>query len=92
MTTFKSGDRIRVVEHDEASGKPREGGRAFPGEVADTPGIYVLVNYDDRTVYHGKRDQFYAESGWRAWDGQLRWRLMPATDETAATAGEGSAT
>jgi hypothetical protein len=23
----------------------------------------------------GDRDQCYAEEGWRAWDGMLRWRL-----------------
>ena len=89
MTAFKSGDRVRVVEHDEETRQPRKGGRDFPAEVTSTTSAYVYVGYDDPAVHNGRMDCFYAESGWRAWDGELRWRLMPATDETAATAGEG---
>lgn len=71
----KVGDSVLVVEHDEATRTPRDGGRRFPARVVSTEGIYVHVDYDDRTVNGGRPDMFYGESGWRAWDGALRWRL-----------------
>lgn len=76
--TLKAGDRVVVVEHDEATRTPREGGRRHPGRVVKTEGIYVQVDYDDRTVNGGRTDLFYGESGWRAWDGAMRWRVATA--------------
>ena len=43
--------------------------------VADVAGIYVHVDYADRSVPGGRRNVFYRDSGWRAWDGETRWRL-----------------
>lgn len=61
----------------------------FPAVVEALAGRYVIVRYDGPEVFAGKADQFYAGSGWRAWDGLFCWRLMPVPDdESAATAGE----
>lgn len=73
---LKAGDRVTVVEHDEATKTPRNGGKRFPATVVSAEGIYVQVDYDDRTVNQGRLDPFYASSLWRAWDGVMRWRLM----------------
>lgn len=75
MAEMKVGDPVVVVEHDEATRAPREGGRRYPARVVGTEGIYIQVNYDDHTVNRGRPDACYAESGWRAWDGVMRWRL-----------------
>lgn len=74
-STLRVGDSVVVVEHDEATKQPREGGRRFPGRVVSTEGIYVQVDYEDHTVHRGRTDVFYRDSLWRAWDGALRWRL-----------------
>jgi hypothetical protein len=73
---LKVGDQVVVVEHDEATREPRQGGKRFPGRIASAEGIYIQVDYDDRSVNRGRLDVFYKESGWRAWDGAMRWRLM----------------
>ncbi len=73
--TLKAGAPVVVVEHDEATRMPLEGGRRLPGRVVKTEGIYIQVDYDDRAVNGGRTDVFYAESWWRAWDGAMRWRL-----------------
>lgn len=72
---LKVGDAVLVVEHDETTRAPRENGHRFPAHVVDTEGIYIQVTYDDPNVHRGRPDPFYRESGWRAWDGALRWRL-----------------
>lgn len=69
------GDRVVVVEHDEATRTPRENGRRHPARIAGTEGIYYQVTYQDRTLNGGRTDVFYRDSLWRAWDGALRWRL-----------------
>jgi hypothetical protein len=43
--------------------------------VTGTAGLYVQIAYDDPGPPGRARDQFYAGSGWRAWDGELRWKL-----------------
>jgi len=73
--TPKVGDPVVVVEHDEATRTPREGGRRLPARVVNVEGIYVQVGYEDRAVNQGRPDVFYRDSGWRAWDGVMRWRL-----------------
>jgi hypothetical protein len=77
---LKVGDVVVVVEHDEATRTPREGGRRLPARVVDAfgggeEGIYVHVVYEDRAINRGRPDVFYRDSGWRAWDGVMRWRL-----------------
>lgn len=73
---IKVGDHVLVVEHDEATRTPREGGQRFPARVVSAEGIYIQVDYKDRSVNRGRPDVFFKESLWRAWDGALRWRLM----------------
>lgn len=80
MTTpLKVGDPVVVVEHDEATRAPREGGRRYPARVVDDFGggesIYIHIVYEDRSLNRGRPDVFYRDSGWRAWDGAMRWRL-----------------
>lgn len=69
------GDRVTVAEYDEGTRLRKPGGLAYPATVAEASGHYIHVNYDDRAVNRGARDVFYRESGWRAWDGEMRWRL-----------------
>ena len=67
MTTIKAGDEVRVLDLT---------GGCDPkvATVAALQGAYIIVRYERPTL--GRRvDQFYAESGWRAWDGELRWRI-----------------
>lgn len=69
------GSPVLVVEHDEATRDPREGGDRFPAHVSSVEGMYVQVLYDDETVNRGRPDVFFKESLWRAYDGALRWRI-----------------
>jgi hypothetical protein len=73
----------RVVEHDDATRKPKPGGRSEPSTVhrLTDSGVYVQV----RTTRWGLMS-FWAETGWAAWDASFRWRLLPGTGEEAATA------
>ena len=87
MTSLKPGDEVRVVEHDDATRAPKEGGRVLHAVVSDGetnlgPGQYILVRYDT-----GQPDTFWRKSGWRAWDSEFRWRLEPveALAEVART-------
>ncbi len=80
MTTLKPGDPVRVVEHDDASRLARPGGRIFGGEVASVTEVYVSIRYTSPAPRRRNRmatDQFWRDSGWRAWDGEFRWRLEP---------------
>lgn len=78
-STLKVGDPVVVVEHDEATRTPREGGQRLPARIVDAVGgddsIYVHVVYEDPSLNRGRPDVFYRDSGWRAWDGVMRWRL-----------------
>lgn len=69
------GDRVLVVEHNDQTRQPLEGGDIHPGVCVAADGLYVQVRYDDQALHSGRPDVFYKESGWRAWDGQFRWRL-----------------
>ena len=82
MTEWTIGQPCRVVEHDEATMQPLEGGRSIPARVERVEGAYVLVAEEGATGL----GRFWAESGWWAWDGQLRWRLLPGDGTDAATA------
>ena len=88
---LKPGDPVVVVEHDDQTRQPRPGGRRFNATVTSAEGIYLAVRYNDdqqglSAVGH-RTDQFYAESGWRSWDGAFRWRLEAVT--TASSTEEG---
>jgi hypothetical protein len=71
-----AGQRVIVVEHDDRTREPRPGGDRHPGTVLAVEGIYAQVCYDDPAANGGRPDAFYAGSGWRAWDGEFRWRLQ----------------
>jgi hypothetical protein len=79
--TFTKHQDVAVVEHDDQTRQPREGGRRFNATVTSAEGIYLAVRYNDDQqglgVVGHRTGQFYAESGWRAWDGEFRWRLVP---------------
>ena len=72
MTPIKAGDEVRVLDLV---------GVADPvhAVITGTEGAYIQVRYDT-----GRTDQFYAESGWRAWDGELRWRIESFVDAEVA--------
>ena len=50
MTAFAKGDRVTVVEHNDATRQPRLGGREFPATVREVAGSYVSIVYDDRSL------------------------------------------
>lgn len=78
MADWKPGDRCRVVEHDDATREPKPGGQVLPAIVTDVNGAYVAVTAEvgGSLVVQGPL-YFYADSGWKAWDGEFRWRLLP---------------
>jgi hypothetical protein len=76
VTPFRQHQEVAVVEHDDSTRQPREGGKVHYATVTDVTKAYIIVSYHDRTVFGGKRDQFWNGSGWRAWDGWFRWRLV----------------
>ena len=57
---WRGGEAVTIVEYGPDH-RPRRGGR------------YVLVRHDNPELAGRERDQFYAGSGWRAMDGELRW-------------------
>lgn len=69
------GDQVTVVEHDQNTREPLELGARYPAKVMKVEGLYVQLRYDNPRINSNNPDVFYAESGWRAWDGQLRWRI-----------------
>jgi len=74
-----AGQNVRVVEHDDATRLPKPGGLTFGAEVTEVTEVYVLIRYTEPspTQWLVARDQFWRDSGWRAWDGEFRWRLVP---------------
>jgi hypothetical protein len=72
LTRFRRYQDVAAVEHDDSTRQPLEGGRVKPASVIELGGIYVQVRYEN-----GSKDAYYQESGWRAWDGVFRWRLVP---------------
>lgn len=85
MIQVQSGDEVRIVEHDDATRQPREGGEVIPATVfrVTDGSAYVQV----RTERYGLLS-FWRDSGWHAWDGEFRWRLIPADEMAAVQAGE----
>lgn len=87
-TEWREGMPCRVVEHVDSTRKPRQGGQVLSAIVLQANESYVRA----RVEMPGgpNRDaSFWSESGWTAWDGSFRWRLLPVTgDETGTPAGE----
>lgn len=76
--TIAVGDRLIAVEHDDFNGgAPKANGRRYLATVVEVGPIYAAVRYDDPGVFGGRKDTYYRESLWRAWDGALSWRLEP---------------
>lgn len=70
MTNWNEGDRCLVVEHDNATRRPKQNGREMPATVEQSGPVYVRVRTDNGLVR-----TFYRESGWLSGDGEHRWRL-----------------
>lgn len=77
----------QVVEHHDQTRQPREGGQVLPATITKAEGLYVTAVIGGDSELAGHKEQFWAESGWTAWTGNFRWRLLPA-EEAAAGAGE----
>jgi hypothetical protein len=78
MADWKSGDRCQVVEHDDATRQPKPGGRVLPATVTGVNGACVAVKAESAgSISVLGPLYFYADSGWHAWDGEFRWRLLP---------------
>ena len=71
---WRRGEAVTVIEYGPDR-RRRRGGQRFTAIVTSTSGRYVLIRYDHPDVSGRDHDQFYAESGWRAMDGELRWKL-----------------
>jgi hypothetical protein len=75
MTTFRVGQDVAVVEHDDATRKPREGGQVWAASVTSLSGPYVRANVEGHGLV-----TFWLESGWTAWTGGFGWRLVPVCE------------
>lgn len=75
--TWRVGDTAEVVEHDDQTRQPRPGGMRMQCTVTAVSRCYVLVEFPGygNIALGQKTDQFWRDSGWRAWDGEFRWRL-----------------
>lgn len=84
MGEFSKGDRCRVVEHNEKTGRVLKGGDVHEAVVEEVDAMYVkasLHSVPGQPVW-----AFYRRyNHWGASRRRYRWRLMPATDENAAT-------
>ena len=74
---WQPGQRVQVVEHVDATRKPKEGGAVYPAEVLRVAGPYVIADIPAL----GEVASFWVLSGWTAWDAMFRWRLMPLPEE-----------
>lgn len=81
--TWQTGQEVIVLEHDDATRQPRPGGRAYQAVVTKVGGPYVRAEFSDPD-WPGKAVAmaFWADSGWAAWDGVFRWRLVRQDGET----------
>ena len=67
---LKVGDQVFVVEVS-CSKRPR-----LPAKVGVVDGIYVRVDYDDKTLGVGLPVEFWVNAPRSAMDSCRRWRLM----------------
>jgi hypothetical protein len=88
LVAWTEGERCRIVEHYDSTRQPVENGEVIPATVTSVAGLYVsaLPNEAGRVR---KPVTFWAGSGWTAWDGMFRWRLI-RDGEAAVVAGEGN--
>lgn len=82
MAAWAEGERVLVVEHDDSTRRPKENGTVLQGTVFSASGAYVLVQFDlPGHLVAAHQAQFWAESGWEAWTGWFRWRLVKTGEE-----------
>lgn len=74
MTTFRIGQDAAVVEHDDATRKPREGGKVIPARVHGTNGVFTTID-SDREPWDEHPALFDTDSGWAA-RAEYVWRLV----------------
>lgn len=73
--TWEAGQECLLVEHDDATRRPREGGEVIRAMVTLVTGLYVRAVCLDGSLA-GEAFQVWASSGWTAWDGWFKWRLL----------------
>jgi hypothetical protein len=75
VTRFQLHQDVAVVEHDDATRKPREGGKVIPA--------MIVRAADDSSFVQARGDglygplSFWRDSGWPAWTGRHTCRLVP---------------
>jgi hypothetical protein len=74
---FSEGDKVRVVEHDDATREPKPGGEVHYATVSGTNSVFTLVDYETSIRLHPPM-LFDTGSGWAAAHAEYRWRLMAA--------------
>lgn len=66
-----AGDQVDIVETTE-DGRRKPGGMVIAGRVVGVTGWIIAVKHPGH-----RADPFYTDTGWRAFDGEKRWRLAP---------------
>jgi hypothetical protein len=74
VTTFTIHQSVAVVEHDDQTRQPREGGHVYPASVDAVNGVFTVVRYGGN---YGLPLLFDTGSGWAAAHAEYRWRLVP---------------
>lgn len=80
MTEWAAGQAARLVEHDDRTRQPRPGGLVLAARVIQVTRSYVKADYGYSRAFPWGPATFWRGSGWRAWAGEFRWRLVPAAD------------
>ena len=80
------GMTARIVEHNDLTREPRQDGEVMSAQILKAEGLYVRARVLDGS-HAGEAATFWASSGWTAWDGSFRWRLLPVGREAATPAG-----
>jgi hypothetical protein len=76
VSTFKLHQDVAVVEHDDATRKPREGGEVRRGYIADISGGIMEVRCGEDCGY------FDLDTGWPALERCRTMRLVPVCYRT----------
>lgn len=86
MAEWHAGDSCQVTEHGPG-GKPKPGGRVYPGTVTSAVGEFVHVEAESGMMIGTLNLTFHARSGWLAGpaEGQFQWRLLPASGDAGRT-------
>lgn len=83
---YEVGQRVTIVEHDDATRRPKPGGGTMTGEVvrAAEGSPYVVLSVDG---FMGLQT-YWRESGWPAWTARFTWRIVTAQPVTAPSGAE----